>query len=119
MEICEYAKALGEVLKKFDIDALADFINSRDEFDEREVEAWDRADRQLKEFTLVEMIENRTDLQKDKELQLKVKKWKEEQRLTIKCGKHYYLKAYAEMGEALDKLGEYEDMEEEGKRGKE
>ena len=33
-------------------------------------------------------------------------------RLTVKSGKHYYLKANIDMRDALDMLGKYEDEEE-------
>ena len=75
MEIKEFVKARNEMLMKADVNALREFVNSREEYS-KEYKAWFNANANLHEWTLHKMIVATVGL--PKEVKEKSLKWLEE-----------------------------------------
>ena len=59
----EFVKELGNVLRKFDVKALDDFINTHKEYyDDDLIERWNNTTDVIKEMSLCKMIIARTDM---------------------------------------------------------
>ena len=66
----DFVKELGKTLRKFDVKALDDFINSHKEYyNDFLIDNWNRSALVIKEMTLCKMIIARTDMS----LPLKIK----------------------------------------------
>ena len=58
-----FTKALGKVLKRFDVKALDDFINTHTEYyNDDLIERWNATNEVIKEMALCKMIIARTDM---------------------------------------------------------
>ena len=75
MEIKDFVKARNEMLMKADVNALRDFVNSREEYS-KEYKDWFNSNEDLHEWTLHKCIVATEGL--PKELKEKSEKWLEE-----------------------------------------